>query len=89
MNVYKQPMDLWELLLGIAIKGGNRGQNITFILNMDHNVQAELVGIVSGIIDKFGQESANSKAKQDVEKEEFEEPMNEKELLMNLLRENE
>ena len=27
---------------------------------MDHAIQAELVGIVSGIIDKFGQNAAQS-----------------------------
>lgn len=54
-------MDLWQLLLGIAIKGSNRGNNINLILDMDHNVQSELVGIVSSIIDKFGQEAANNK----------------------------
>jgi len=27
---------------------------------MDHAIQAELVGIVSAIIDKFGQNAANS-----------------------------
>jgi hypothetical protein len=47
--------------LGIAIKGSNRGNNINLILDMDHNVQSELVGIVSSIIDKFGQEAANNK----------------------------
>ena len=25
LNVYKSPMEVWELLLGIAIKGSNRG----------------------------------------------------------------
>lgn len=60
LNVYKNPMEVWELLLGIAIKGNNRGENITLILDMDHNVQAELVGIVSNIIDKFGQNAAPS-----------------------------
>lgn len=60
LNVYKQPMELWELLLGIAIKGNNRGENITLILDMDHVIQAELVGIVSGIIDKFGQNAAQN-----------------------------
>jgi hypothetical protein len=60
INVYKSPMDVWELLLGIAIKGSNRGDNITLILDMDHATQAELVGIVSSIIDKFGQSAAQS-----------------------------
>ena len=49
------------MLLGIAIKGSNRGNNINLILDMDHTVQAELVGIVSSIIDKFGQEAASNK----------------------------
>lgn len=53
-------MDIWELLLGIAIKGNNRGENITLILDMDHAIQAELMGIVSGIIDKFGQNTAQN-----------------------------
>lgn len=53
-------MEVWELCLGIAIKGNNRGENITLILDMDHAIQAELVGIVSEIIDKFGQNAANT-----------------------------
>ena len=60
INVYKNPIDVWELILGIAIKGNNRGENITLILDMDHAIQAELVGIVSAIIDKFGQNAAQS-----------------------------
>ena len=53
-------MDVWELLLGIAIKGNNRAENINLILDMHHLIQAELVGIVSAIIDKFGQNAAHS-----------------------------
>ena len=58
INIFKRPFEVWELLLGIAIKGNNRGTNINLILDMDHETQSELVGIVSSIIDKFGQHAA-------------------------------
>jgi hypothetical protein len=60
LNAYKNITEVWELLLGIAIKGSNRGKNITLILDMDHAMQAELMGIVTGIIDKFGQNASNN-----------------------------
>lgn len=31
LNVYKNVREVWELLLGIAIKGGNRSNNINLI----------------------------------------------------------
>ena len=45
-------------MLGIAIKGGNRSNNINLIFEMDQTVQAELVKIVTDIIEKFGQNTA-------------------------------
>jgi len=78
-------MDLWELLLGIAIKGSNRGNNINMILDMDHNVQAELVGIVSSIIDKFGQGAASNKDGIADDKEE-DETTNDHQLMVDLMK---
>jgi hypothetical protein len=37
-------------MLGVAIKGGNRTQNIQLIMQMDTSLQGELVGFVSDII---------------------------------------
>ena len=80
-------MDLWQLLLGIAIKGSNRGNNINLILDMDHTVQAELVGIVSSIIDKFGQEAASNKDGVAEDKED-EQPLNEHQLMLDLMKQH-
>lgn len=41
-------------MLGIAIKGNNRNNNINIIFELDHSMQAELVTTVTNIIDKFG-----------------------------------
>ena len=59
LNVYRNVFEVWELALGIAIKGNNRSNNINLIFQMDRAMQAELVKIVTNIIDKFGQTAAN------------------------------
>jgi hypothetical protein len=59
LNVYRNVFEVWELALGIAIKGSNRSNNINLIFQMDREMQAELVKIVTNIIDKFGQAAAN------------------------------
>lgn len=56
--MYRNPGEVWELLLGIAIKGNNRNNNINIIFELDHSMQAELVTTVTNIIDKFGQSTA-------------------------------
>jgi hypothetical protein len=48
-------------VLCIAIKGNKRGPNINIIFQMDYDYQSELVGIVSNIINKFGQNVATDK----------------------------
>ena len=62
LNVYRNVFEVWELALGIAIKGNNRSNNINLIFQMDRAMQAELVKIVTNIIDKFGQAAANLEA---------------------------
>lgn len=54
---------------------------------MDHSVQAELVGIVSEIISKFGQEAASSNAPEESDSEQ--QPLNERQLLMELMKDHE
>jgi hypothetical protein len=40
INAYKNVMEVWELLLGMAIKGSKRDENISLIFEMDPNLQA-------------------------------------------------
>jgi len=82
--VYRSPRDVWELLLGIAIKGNNRNNNISLIFEMDHSLQAELVKIVTDIIDKFGQNTAAIE-----EEPEEEPPSNDRQMVVELAQENE
>jgi hypothetical protein len=35
INIFKNPFDVWELLIGVAIKGKNRDANINVILEME------------------------------------------------------
>jgi hypothetical protein len=84
LNVYRNVREVWELLLGIAIKGNNRNNNISLIFEMDHSIQADLVKIVTEIIDKFGQNTAA------IEEElEEEPPTNDRQMMVELAQENE
>ena len=57
---------------------------------MDHAIQAELVGIVSAIIDKFGQNAAQSHPKpNDQVKEVDNQHTSEQQMLLELAEENE
>lgn len=58
LNVFKNSFEIWELLLCIAIKGKNKSDNINLILVMESEKMAELAGIVTAIIDRFGKTSA-------------------------------
>ena len=40
LNVYRNVFEVWELALGIAIKGNNRSNNINLIFQMDRAMQA-------------------------------------------------
>jgi hypothetical protein len=35
LNIFKSPFHLWELLIGVAIRGKNRDTNINLILQME------------------------------------------------------
>ena len=35
LNIFKSPFQLWELLIGVAIRGKNRDTNINLILQME------------------------------------------------------
>lgn len=57
MNIYSTGsiMEIWELVLGIAIKGRNREKNINTILRMRAQTQEELMRIISKLINKLGE----------------------------------
>jgi hypothetical protein len=78
--------EVWELLLGIAIKGNNRNNNISLIFGMDHSMQAELVKIVTDIIEKFGQNTAQIDAEDPAE--DNKENGNDRRMVIELLQEN-
>jgi hypothetical protein len=86
LNVYKNVKEVWELLLGIAIKGNNRNNNISLIFGMEHSMQAELVKIVTDIIEKFGQNTAQIDAEDPVE--DHKENSNDRQMVIELLQEN-
>ena len=86
-------MEVWELLLGAAIKGSHRSHNINLIFQMDQALQAELVGIVSGIIDKFGQNTRKSLSQEDPQEPsqgvDNNEASKDRQIITELLAENE
>jgi hypothetical protein len=80
-------MEVWELALGIAIKGRNRGPNINLIFQMDKDMQAELAAIVSSITDKFGQRAATPRSRGNSPRYEDGDDRT-REMLMNLVDDN-
>jgi hypothetical protein len=55
LNVYTDVMEVWELALGLAIKGNKREHHINIILQMDSHLQQQLMKVVSNIINKMGE----------------------------------
>lgn len=55
LNIFKNPMTMWELLIGVAIKGRNRDVNINVILQMELEEQSELMLLVEDVIEKLNQ----------------------------------
>lgn len=58
INLERNIIEVWELVLAIAIKGNKRNENINIFFELDHQIQVELVTTVSNILDKFGQNTA-------------------------------
>lgn len=47
----QDPLQLWVIVLGIAIKGEERNENINVILSLDEKIQSSLMGFISRIDD--------------------------------------